>query len=145
MTAAAPRPMSVASGTLRFGFSMTPAETVALSIPMYAHSAIDAARDTADMSEPPLTFQPPKNFSESNQNQPNSAIARIGMIASSIVHASSAPTTRGPMMFANVSSQMRQPVAMTAASGVSMPGTSSERYPTAATAMAMFPIQLPNQ
>ena len=33
-TAARPRPMSVASGTLRFGFSMTPAETAALSMPM---------------------------------------------------------------------------------------------------------------
>ena len=29
-----PRPMSVASGTLRLGFSMTPADTVALSMPM---------------------------------------------------------------------------------------------------------------
>ncbi len=33
-TAARPRPMIVASGTLRFGFSMTPAETAALSMPM---------------------------------------------------------------------------------------------------------------
>ena len=33
-TAARPSPMSVASGTLRFGFSMTPADTAALSMPM---------------------------------------------------------------------------------------------------------------
>ena len=32
--AARPRPMSVASGTLRVGFSITPAETAALSMPM---------------------------------------------------------------------------------------------------------------
>ena len=67
--------MSVASGTLRFGFSITPAETAALSMPMYAHSAIDAARDTACMSDSPLTFQPARNVAESNQSQPNSAIA----------------------------------------------------------------------
>ena len=33
-TAASTRPMMVASGTLRLGFSMTPADTAALSIPM---------------------------------------------------------------------------------------------------------------
>src|SRR6187397_1165530 len=101
MTAAAPRPMSVASGTLRFGFSMTAADTAALSMPMYAHSAIDAARETACMSDVPLTFQPDMNVALSNQNQPNSAIARIGISASAIVQVSSAPTTRGPRMFAN--------------------------------------------
>ena len=59
-TAASPRPISVASGMLRFGFSMTPADTAALSMPMYAQSAIDAAREIARVSESPLTFQPEK-------------------------------------------------------------------------------------
>ena len=78
-TAAMHRPMIVASGTLRDGFSMTPADTVALSMPMYAHSAMEAARDTAWASEPPLTFQPLKNVAGSNQNQPSSAIPTIGI------------------------------------------------------------------
>ena len=37
---------------------MTPADTAALSMPMYAHSAIDAAREMAWALDPPLTFQP---------------------------------------------------------------------------------------
>ena len=119
--------MSVASGTLRRGFSITPAETAALSMPMYAHSAIDAARDTACISDSPLTFQPERNTAESNQIQPSSAIARIGTSASAIVQVSSAPMTRGPRMFANVSSQMSTAVAITLPGGPVIPGTSSAR------------------
>src|SRR5262245_56502386 len=119
--------MMVASGMLRFGFSMTPADTAALSMPMYAHSAIEAARDTACMSDPPLTFQPARNVAESNQNQPKIAMPRMGTSARATVHVSSAPTTRGPMMFANVSTQITTAVAITLAGGSAMVGMSSAR------------------
>ena len=119
--------MSVASGTLRFGFSITPAETAALSIPMYAHNAIEAAREMACIFDSPVTFQPARNVSVSNQNQPSNAIAMIGIRASAIVQVSSAPTTRGPRMLANVSNQMTAAVAKTLAGGPLIPGISSAR------------------
>ncbi len=62
-----------------------------------------------------------------------------------MVQTSSAPTTRGPRMFATVSSQITMAVTRTPANGPPIEGSNSERYPTAATAMAMLPIQLPNQ
>src|SRR6185295_8042140 len=117
-----PRPMTVASGTLRLGFSMTPADTVALSMPMYAHSAIEAARETACMSEPPLTFQPARKVSVLNQNQPKNAMPRIGISARAIVQVSSAPTARGPRMLANVRIQITAAVANTLAGGPLIPG-----------------------
>ncbi len=48
-------------------------------------------------------------------------------------------------MFANVSSQITPAVAKTLAGGPLIPGKNSARYPTAATAIATLPIQLPNQ
>src|SRR3954470_12670082 len=123
------RPIKVARGTLRLGFSITPADTAALSIPMYAHNAIEAAREIACASEPPLTFQPERKISGLNQNQPRNAIAKIGMSASDMVHISSAPMTRGPRMFANVNNQIRAAVLITVAIGVVSPGTSSAKYP----------------
>src|SRR6188472_4436687 len=106
---------------------------------------MDAAREMAWASEPPLTFQDARNTSGSNQNQPNSAIPRIGMSARLMVQVSSAPTTRGPRMLAKVSSQITPAVAKTLAGGCLIEGKNSARYPTAATAIAMLPIQLPNQ
>src|SRR3954463_2219877 len=99
----------------------------------------------ACMSEPPLTFQPDKNVWVSNQYQPKVAIARMGISASAMVQLSSAPITRGPRMFANVSNQITPAVAITLNGGALSAGMSSARYPVAATAMAMLPIQLPNQ
>ena len=145
MTAEMARPMSVASGMLRFGFSITPAETAALSTPMKAHSAIEAARPMAWPEEPPLTFHDARNVPRSNQNQPKNAIARIGIRARLMVQVSRAPTTRGPMMLANVRSQITPVAANTLAVGLVSCGMSSARYPTAATATAILPIQLPNQ
>src|SRR5881396_3092223 len=126
MTAEMARPMSVASGMLRFGFSITPAETAALSTPMKAHSAIEAARPMAWPEEPPLTFHDARNVPRLNQNQPKNAIARIGIRA-------------------NVRSQITPVAANTLAVGLVSCGMSSARYPTAATATAILPIQLPNQ
>src|SRR4051794_7990002 len=137
--------MRVARGMLRFGFSMTPAETAALSIPMYAQSAIDAARLTLWALLPPLTFQALWKICGLNQNQPSSAIPRIGISARLMVHVSSAPTTRGPRMLANVRIQITAAVTKTLSGGFWMAGKNSARYPTAAMAMAMLPIQLPNQ
>src|SRR5690348_6266402 len=145
MTAEIARPPSVASGMLRFGFSITPAETAALSTPMKAQSAIDAARPTAWTLEPPLTFQAERNVARSNQNQPNNAIPRIGINARLMVQVSRAPTTRGPRMLAKVRSQITAAAANTLAAGLVSCGMSSAKYPTVATATAMFPIQLPNQ
>ena len=51
----------------------------------------------------------------------------MGISASAMVQASSAPTTRGPMMLAKVSSQMISAVTMVLAGGPSMCGTSSAR------------------
>src|SRR5258705_12807942 len=99
MVGETPSPMMVARGMLRLGFSITPAETAALSTPMNAHSAIEAARMIALVAEPPLTFQLSRKVAGLNQNQPNTAIARIGIRARLMVHVSSAPPTRGPMMF----------------------------------------------
>ena len=48
-------------------------------------------------------------------------------------------------MLTTVSSQISRHVATTLETGSLMIGTSSARYPTAATAIAMLPIQLPNQ
>src|SRR6185295_13086468 len=62
-TAASTRPMMVASGMLRDGFSITPADTAALSTPMYAHNTIEPAREMALKSESPLTFQLALNIS----------------------------------------------------------------------------------
>ena len=76
----------------------------------------------ACMSDSPLTFQPARNIAESNQNQPSSAMPTIGISASAIVQVSSAPTTRGPRMLANVSSQMTAAVAKTLAGGAVDPG-----------------------
>src|SRR6516165_6613720 len=101
----------------RFGFSITPADTDALSTPMYAHSAIEAARITARVFDCPLTFHAERNTSGWNQNHPKIAIAMIGMSARLIVHVSRRPTTRGPRMFANVRIQITAAVAMTLAGG----------------------------
>src|SRR6185295_13850935 len=127
MIAETPRPMMVASGMLRLGFSITPAETAALSTPMNAHSAIEAARMIALVAEPPLTFQLSRKVADLNQNQPSRAIATIGMSARLMVHVSSAPTTRGPMMFKNVRIQITAAAANTLAGGWASGGTSSAR------------------
>ena len=79
------------------------------------------------MFDSPVTFQPARNVAESNQIQPSSAIAMIGISASAIVQVSRAPTTRGPRMFANVRSQMTAAVAMTLAGGSVIAGISSAR------------------
>src|SRR3954470_19036827 len=126
-TAARPRPIIVASGMLRFGFSMTPADTAALSMPMYAHSTIEAAREIACQSDWPLTFQLAWKISGLNQNQPMAAMATMGISASAMVQASSRPTMRGPLMLTTVSSQMTSAVTMVLAGGPSMFGTSSAR------------------
>ena len=60
---------------------------------------------------------PRRNVAGSNQNQPKNAIARIGIRARLMVQVSSAPTTRGPRMLANVRSQMTPAVAKTLAGG----------------------------
>jgi hypothetical protein len=112
---------------LRFGFSMTPADTAALSMPMYAHSAIDAAREMAWALDPPLTFQPARNVSGLNQSHPRNAIPRIGMSARLIVQVSRAPITRGPRMLANVRSQITAAVANTLAGGWLIGGMNSAR------------------
>src|SRR5215208_5291119 len=130
---------------LRLGFSITPAETAALSMPMYAQSAIEAARLMPWALLPPLTFQALWKVSGLNQNQPRAAMPRIGIRARLMVQVASAPTTRGPRMFAKVSIQITPAVTTTLAGGFSMAGKNSARYPTAAMAMAMLPIQLPNQ
>ncbi len=119
--------MRVASGMLRFGFSITPAETAALSMPMKAQSAIEAEREIACMLEPPLTFQPARNTALSNQSQPKNAIPRIGMRARLMVQVSSAPTTRGPRMLAKVRTQITPAVAKTPAGGRLIWGKNSAR------------------
>jgi hypothetical protein len=48
-------------------------------------------------------------------------------------------------MLAKVSTQITPAVANTLAGGWAIEGKNSARYPTAATAIAMLPIQLPNQ
>ena len=88
---------------------------------------MEPARVMACQSEPPLTFQLALKISGLNQNQPSSAMPTIGINASAMVHASSTPTTRGPLMLANVSSQMISAVTMVLAGGPSMFGTSSAR------------------
>src|SRR6185503_20321637 len=127
MTAAMPRPMRVARGMLRFGFSMTPADTAALSMPMKAQRAIEAERDTACRPEPPLTFQPARNVAPSNQNQPKNAMARMGAMARLMVQVSRAPTMRGPRMLAKVRAQITTAVAKTLAGGWLMGGMNAAR------------------
>ncbi len=117
----------VARGMLRLGSSITPADTAALSMPMYAQSAIDAARRTAWVSEPPLTFQAALKIAGSNQNQPRIAIPRIGIRARLMVQVSSAPTSRGPRILTSVRSQITPAVAKTLAGGVLMTGMNSAR------------------
>src|SRR6185369_7159111 len=106
---------------------------------------MDAAREMAWASDPPLTFQAARKVSASNQIQPRNATARMGISARLMVQVSSAPTTRGPRMLAKVSTQITPAVANTLAGGWAIEGKNSARYPTAATAIAMLPIQLPNQ
>src|SRR5882672_5275882 len=106
---------------------------------------MEAARVIACMDDPPLTFHPALNTAGSNQNHPKKAMPRMGISARSMVQASRIPMTRAPLMLAKVSSQMTPAVAKTLAGGLSITGMKTERYPTAATAMAMLPIQLPNQ
>src|SRR3954462_9949214 len=106
---------------------------------------MEAAREMACALEPPLTFQAAWKVSGSNQSQPRNATARIGSSARLMVQVSSAPTTRGPRMLAKVSTQITPAVATPLAGGCPIEGKNSARYPTAATAIAMLPIQLPNQ
>src|SRR5262245_19958451 len=102
---------------------------------------MDAAREIALQSDWPLTFQLALNTPGSNHHQPSRAMATIGINASAMVQASSAPTTRGPRMLAKVRIQMMAAVASVLPGGASMCGISSARYPVAATAIAMLPTQ----
>src|SRR5213083_1948172 len=117
MTAETLRPMMVARGMFRFGFSITPADTAALSTPMNAHRAIEAARIIALVPDPPLTFQLARKVAGWNQNQPSSAIAAMGIRARLMVLVSRAPTTLGPRMFKPVRIQITAAVVNTLAGG----------------------------
>src|SRR4029079_2975316 len=105
-------------------------------------SAIDAAREMACASEPPLTFQAARKASASNQIQPRNAQARIGISATLMDQASSAPTTRGPRMLAKVSTQITPALAKTLAGGWTIEGQNSANAPTAAIAIAVVLVQL---
>src|SRR5690349_14627716 len=87
----------------------------------------DAAQMLITMAASPLTFQLALKMSGWNQNQPSSATATMGISASAMVQVSSRPTTRGPRMFAKVSTQITMTVTRVLAGGASMCGISSAR------------------
>src|SRR6266576_1830014 len=121
-------PRRVARGILRLGLSMTPAETAALSTPMKAHSATEAAREMACIPEPPVTFQPAMKVVGLNQNQPRKAIAKMGMRARLTVQVSRAPTTRGPRILAKVRAQITTAAATALGHGSLILGINAAKY-----------------
>ena len=92
------------------------------STPMNAHSVKFSVAPIALKLLVPDTFQPAKYTSLLNQNQPNTAIPRIGTSAKIVVTDCTRPTTFGPRMFAYVNSQITKICARANTSGPSGPG-----------------------
>src|SRR5678815_2876312 len=126
--------MIVASGTLRFGFSMSPADTAALSTPRNAHNAIDALVSTADAAGMRVGFQPASNTPRSNQNQPRNPTTATGRMPATVVMVVKCPTDEAPRVFNQTNSQITAIVQMHAGTGCSSPRAKTARYPVTDTA-----------
>src|SRR6476620_1318506 len=105
-----PRPISVASGTFRRGFSMTPAETAALSTPRKAHKAMDALLVIAAAGWRCSGFQPCMKVSGLNQCQPKRPTTAIGMIPAAVVNVVKRPTDLAPRVLSQMKVQITSAV-----------------------------------
>src|SRR6478735_8511283 len=134
--------MIVASGTLRFGFSITPADTAALSTPRNAHNAIDALVITADAAGMFDGFHPASNTPRSNQNQPSNPTTATGRMPATVVIVVKCPTDDAPRVLSHTNSQITRMVQMHAGTGASSTCANTARYPVTDTAIATLPSTL---
>src|SRR6267378_7085577 len=138
-------PATVAIGTLRFGFSTTPAATEAVSTPMNAQSVAFNVPPTALSGLRPLTFQPSMYVLPLNRNQPKIATPTVGTSASDTAEDWILVTMSGPSMLKNVKSQSTPIAASAAGTGSLRNGKKYARYPMPTTAMATLPIHEASQ
>src|SRR5690349_19131128 len=98
--------MSVASGTLRVGFSISPAETAALSTPRNAHSAIEALVTTAWTGAAPVGFQPAAKVCGENHSQPRMPTNATGRMPATVLIVVKRPTELAPRVLSQTNSQI---------------------------------------
>src|SRR4249919_3493792 len=121
------RPIMVASGTLRRGFSITPADTAALSTPRKAHKAIEALLVIAETAGLASGFQPCMKVSWLNQFQPNNPTTAIGMMPAAVVKVVNMPTELAPRVLSQMKPQINAAVATLASQGFISPGMNTAR------------------
>src|SRR6478672_11833689 len=119
--------MMVASGTLRFGFSISPAETAALSTPRNAHNAIDALVVTACAVDSPCGFQPAAKVCGENHHHPSSPTTATGRMPAAVLIVVKRPTELAPRVFTQTNSQITPIVHALAHSVRSSGGTNTAR------------------
>src|SRR6476620_9548717 len=107
----------VASGTLRLGFSITPAETAALSTPRNAHRAIEALLVMAWPTGMESGFQPAANTAGWNQNQPSRPTKAIGKMPAMLLTVVKRPMVLAPRVLSQMNRQMIAAVQALASQG----------------------------